>query len=88
MKRKVKEAAREKMIEQRNRIKANKLNSPSHGGNNAMGMSSSGGGYSTLGQSGAMPSPGSTLGSSTWGPQTDEPLAMRSLGGSTTQFPK
>ena len=77
MKRKVKEAARDKMIEQRNRIKANKLkSSSSHGATNGMGMSSPGGAYSTLGQSGAMPSPGSTLGGSTWGPQTDEPGAM------------
>ena len=89
MKRKVKEAAREKMMEQRNRIKANKMKSPSHGGTNTMGMSSSGGGYSTLGQSGAMPSPGSTLGGgSTWGPQTDEPGAMRTFGAGSTQFPK
>ena len=78
-----------KMMEQRNRIKANKMKSPSHGGTNTMGMSSSGGGYSTLGQSGAMPSPGSTLGGgSTWGPQTDEPGAMRTFGAGSTQFPK
>ena len=50
MKRKVKEAARDKMIEQRNRIKANKLKSSSQGAMNGMGMSSSGGAYSTLGQ--------------------------------------
>ena len=88
MKRKVKEAARDKMIEQRNRIKANKLKSSSQGATNGMGMSSSGGAYSTLGQSGAMPSPGSTLGGSTWGPQTDEPGAMGTFTAGSTQFPK
>ena len=81
MKKKVKEAARDKMLEQRNRIHGGTTNSPLRGGDSI--------GYSTLGQSGAMPSPGSP-GGSTWGPATEEPGMRHTLSStaSTTQFPK
>jgi hypothetical protein len=93
MKRKVKDAARDKMIEQRRRIRGNKTmggNSPSHESSGNFGYSTGGRNSSTLGQSGAMPSPGSPGGGSTWGPATDDPGMKHTFSStaSSTQFPK